>query len=219
MSSRPFAVGLFSLFLSWNAMAIEEPRYEVTTRAEPYEVRRYAPMLIAQTWVEGDMDDAGSQGFRAIADYIFGNNRLPNGPSAKIAMTAPVTMEPQSAKIAMTAPVTMQAEEDATSMKAAQRWRVHFVMPSQYTLANIPKPNNPRVTLVEVPEKWVAVLRYTGLNTRQRVQTKTDELLAWVKTQGLKTTGQPQLSRYDPPWTLPMWRRNEIMVDITPPTP
>jgi hypothetical protein len=174
--------------------------------------------LIAQTWVEGDMDDAGSQGFRRIADFIFGNNQLPGGQaSGKIAMTAPVTMEPQSAKIAMTAPVAMEPSDNTSGMKSAQRWRVQFAMPRQYTLANIPQPKNAAVTLSEVPEKYVAVHSYSGLNTLQRVQDKIDELLQWAKTSSLVAKGPPQLARYDPPWTLPMWRRNEIMVEIEAP--
>jgi hypothetical protein len=200
------------------AMAIEEPAFKVISKTGKFEIRQYAPYLIAQTWVEGDMDDAGSQGFRRIADFIFGNNQLPGGQaSGKIAMTAPVTMEPQSAKIAMTAPVAMEPSDNTSGMKSAQRWRVQFAMPRQYTLANIPQPKNAAVTLSEVPEKYVAVHSYSGLNTLQRVQDKTDELLQWAKTSYLVTKGPPQLARYDPPWTLPMWRRNEIMVEIEAP--
>lgn len=203
------------------AMAIEEPRYDVRLSQAPFELRHYAPVLIAQTLVEGDMDAASNKGFRLIADYIFGNNiAAASEPgsdananqAAKIAMTAPVTVEPQSSKIAMTAPVTLEPQ-----LGSAQQWRVHFVMPSQYTLANIPKPNNSAVTLHELPSKYVVVHRYSGFNTVARVQEKTDETLAWAKQQSLKVVGTPQLSRYDPPWTLPMFRRNEIMVEVAAP--
>ncbi|PUE61326.1 hypothetical protein B9Z36_05495 [Limnohabitans sp. Rim8] len=202
-------------------MAIEEPRYDVRLSQAPFELRHYAPVLIAQTLVEGDMDSASNKGFRLIADYIFGNNIAaasePNAQhsanqAAKIAMTAPVTVEPQSSKIAMTAPVTLEPQ-----LGSAQQWRVHFVMPSQYTLANIPKPINSAVTLHELPSKYVVVHRYSGFNTMARVQEKTDETLAWAKQQSLKVVGTPQLSRYDPPWTLPMFRRNEIMVEVAAP--
>ncbi len=185
------------------AMAIEEPAFKVISKTGKFEIRQYAPYLIAQTWVEGDMDDAGSQGFRRIADFIFGNNQLPGGQA--------------SGKIAMTAPVAMEPSDNTSGMKSAQRWRVQFAMPRQYTLANIPQPKNAAVTLSEVPEKYVAVHSYSGLNTLQRVQDKTDELLQWVKTSSLVAKGPPQLARYDPPWTLPMWRRNEIMVEIEAP--
>ena len=194
-------------------MAIEEPHYEVIVSQAPFELRHYAPTLIAQTIVEGDMDAASNKGFRLIADFIFGNNLAANSEqAAKIAMTAPVTVEPQSSKIAMTAPVTIEPQ-----LGSAQQWRIHFVMPSQYTLANIPKPNNRAVTLHELPSKYFVVHRYSGFNNVARVQEKTDETLAWAKQQSLKVVGTPQLSRYDPPWTLPMFRRNEIMVEVTAP--
>lgn len=196
-----------------SAMAIEEPKYEVRTSQAPFELRHYAPTLIAQTIVEGDMDAASNKGFRLIADFIFGNNLAAGSEqAAKIAMTAPVTVEPQSSKIAMTAPVTIEPQ-----LGSAQQWRVHFVMPSQYALANIPKPKNSAVTLHELPSKYFVVHRYSGFNTEARVQEKTDEALAWAKQQSLKVVGTPQFSRYDPPWTLPMFRRNEIMVEVAAP--
>jgi hypothetical protein len=196
-----------------SAMAIEEPKYEVRISQAPFELRHYAPTLIAQTIVEGDMDAASNKGFRLIADFIFGNNLAAGSEqAAKIAMTAPVTVEPQSSKIAMTTPVTIEPQSGS-----AQQWRVHFVMPSQYTLANIPKPKNSAVTLHELPSKYFVVHRYSGFNTEARVQEKTDEALAWAKQQSLKVVGTPQLSRYDPPWTLPMFRRNEIMVEVAAP--
>ena len=204
---------LTAFMMGQSAMAIEEPAFKVTLKADAFEVRQYAPTLIAETWVEGDMDEASNKGFRRIADYIFGNNRAAqSGSSAKIAMTAPVTVEPQSEKIAMTAPVTMSAA--TKDMREAKLWRVHFVMPSQYTLSSIPQPNNPDVKLKEVPGKLMAVHSYTGFNTLAKVQSKTDELLSWLQQKDFKAIGATQLSRYDPPWTLPMFRRNEIMVEV-----
>lgn len=201
-----------------SAMALEEPRYEVRISQASFELRDYAPLLIAQTLVDGDMDEASNKGFRLIADFIFGNNLAVNSEqAAKIAMTAPVTVEPQSSKIAMTAPVTVEPQAGDTSVAGARQWRVHFVMPSQYTLATIPKPKNPAVTLHEVPRKYMVVHRYSGFNTLARVQEKTNEALAWAQQQSLKVLGTPQLSRYDPPWTLPMFRRNEIMVEVAAP--
>ncbi len=213
---------LFALLVGFlgmeSAMAIEEPHYDVITSQAPYELRHYAPTLIAQTVVNGDMDAASGKGFRLIADYIFGNNLAADSQqAAKIAMTAPVTMEPQSSKIAMTSPVTAEPLSGDTSITGANQWRIHFVMPSQYTLANIPKPNNSAVTLRELPRKYMVVHRYSGFNTVARVQEKTNETLAWAKQKNLQVIGAPQLSRYDPPWTLPMFRRNEIMVEVAAP--
>ena len=182
------------------AMATEEPKFTAHLTEGAFELRQYAPFLVAETAVAGDMDAASSQGFRAIADFIFGNNQAPGqSGSAKIAMTAPVTVEPRAAD---------------TPMREAQDWRVQFVMPSQYTLQTIPKPKNPAVTLREVPAKWYAVVRYPGINTQSKVEDKTAELLAWIKAKGWTPVAAPQLARYDPPWTLPFWRRSEILVEV-----
>lgn len=200
-------------------MAIEEPRYDVLISQEPFELRHYAPTLIAQTLVEGDMDEASNKGFRLIADFIFGNNlAVSSTQSAKIAMTAPVTVEPQtSKKIDMTAPVSVEPLSSETSVADAKQWRIQFVMPSHYTMATIPKPNNRAVILRELPGKYFVVNRYSGFNNMARVQQKINEALSWAKQQSLRVVGTPQLSRYDPPWTLPMFRRNEIMVEVATP--
>ena len=181
-------------------MATEEPKYEVVFSEGDMEVRRYAPMLIAEAEVEGSMDEASNKGFRLIADYIFGNNQSSDSEQrSKIAMTAPVTVEPQSSRISMTAPVTVEPQSAETDMQAARRWRIHFVMPSQYTLDTIPRPRNSAVKLREVPASHHAVHRYSGFNTLSRVQKKTEELLQWTAAKSLTITGNPQLSRYDPP--------------------
>lgn len=209
-------------------MATEEPKFQLLSQHDHIELRRYPAFVVAETFVEGDMDAASGKGFRAIADYIFGNNvavgSAPEKASEKIAMTAPVTMEPVAAasqKIAMTAPVAMeplpnagQADQMPQAMQGAKRWRMHFVMPGNYTLSTLPKPKNPAVQLREVPSKTWAVLTYSGFNTEAGIQQRTDELVAWLAAQKIKTTGSPQLARYNPPWTLPMFRRNEIMLEI-----
>ena len=209
---------LLVLLCIGQAMAIEEPKYDVIQTDGSFEIRKYAPILIAETFVDGDMDEASSKGFRLIADFIFGNNQVTDSnASSKIAMTAPVTAEPVSKKIAMTAPVTAEPLSSESTMQAVKKWRIHFVMPSQFTLANIPKPKNDAVTLRDVPSKFFVVHSYSGFNSLARVQAKTDEALEWANRKALKVLGQPQLSRYDPPWTLPMFRRNEIMLEVAAP--
>lgn len=209
---------LVASIVSSIAMATEEPKYEVLQADGPFEVRRYAPMLVAETYVEGNMDEASSQGFRLIADFIFGNNQRPGSDQrSTIAMTAPVTVEPQSAPIAMTAPVTMQPPAVGADLGSAHRWRIHFVMPSAYTLDSIPKPRNAAIQLREIPSQYFVVHRYSWLNTPSRIQDKTHETLQWAQQRSLKVVGSPQLARYDPPWTLPMFKRNEILIEIAPP--
>ena len=76
-------------------MALEEPKYEVIQADGNFEIRKYAPLLVAETLIDGDMDEASNKGFRLIADYIFGNNQVADSSAAaKISMTAPVTVEP-----------------------------------------------------------------------------------------------------------------------------
>jgi hypothetical protein len=209
---------LLGLLCTGHVMAIEEPKYEVIQTDGAFEIRKYAPILIAETFVDGDMDEASNKGFRLIADYIFGNNQVvDSNANTKIAMTAPVTVEPVSQKIAMTAPVTVEPQSTDTNIQLAKKWRIHFVMPSQYTLANIPKPKNDAITLKEIPSKYFLVYSYSWLNTLTRVQNKTDEALEWANRKGLKVIGVPKLSRYDPPWTLPMFKRNEIMLEVAAP--
>ena len=192
-------------------MATEEPKYTVLSQTENFELRRYDEQLVAQTWVSGDQNTASRAGFKVLADYIFGNNTAPSGESSKISMTAPVTMQSEnknssdeSQKIAMTAPVSMQQNDG--------KWRVQFVMPSQYTLQTLPKPNNSNIEIVKVPAKNYGVIKFSGLAGSEKVAAKTAELQSWMQAQKLRMSGEPELARYNPPWTLPFMRRNEIMI-------
>lgn len=203
---------LIGLLWTNSLMATEEPKFDLLLKEDDLEVRRYAPQIIAETFVDGDMDSASSRGFRLIADYIFGNNQ-----KAGIAMTVPVVVEPAagSEKIAMTAPVSIEPQtEQEGAMAGAKRWRIHFVMPSQYSMVTLPKPVNPLVSLREIPAKSFAAITYTGFNTESSVQAKTDELARWMKSKNLEAIGKPQLARYNPPWTLPFLRRNEILLEV-----
>jgi len=185
-------------------MAIEEPKYKVTENSEEFELRTYSPKIVAEALVSGSLDEASSAGFKLIANYIFGNNTSRMGGNEKISMTAPVVMQPKSEKISMTAPVSME--------QTGGQWRVQFVMPSQYTLDTLPKPNNPAVTLREVPAGNYAVIRFSGFAGEDKTAIKTAELMAWLVSKGITPTGKPELARYNPPWTLPFMRRNEVLV-------
>ena len=187
------------------AMATEEPKYSVLEKEPPFEIRSYAPLIIAEVQVDGDLDEASSQGFRLIAAYIFGQNQV----NQKIAMTAPVTVEdqvPKSAKIAMTAPVGIESN--------AGRWTVSFVMPAEYSMETIPKPINPQVQLRQMPALKKAVISFSGFYNAQKVAEKTLELEQWMRARNLSAAGAPNFARYNPPWTLPFMRRNEIMINL-----
>jgi hypothetical protein len=207
-----------TLLTGGSAMAIEEPKYNIIQSDGDFEIRHYMPMLIALTEADGDMDEASSKGFRVIADFIFGNNLDPtHQQKTKIAMTAPVTVVPESVKIEMTAPVSLTPKSSEVDIRTSAKWRIHFVMPAQYTMTSIPKPKNTAVTLEEVPSKYFVVFKYSGFNTVSKVQDNVLKAQQWAKERSLIMIGAPMLARYDPPWTLPMFRRNEIMIEISNP--
>lgn len=199
------SLGLLALLLTGTAMAaIEEPTYAVIEKSGAFELRAYQPKIIAEVLVSGSMKQASNAGFKQIAGYIFGGNTSQKGSAEKISMTTPVTMESSSEKISMTAPVTMEQSNN--------QWRVHFVMPSKYTMATLPKPNNPAVTLRQIPKRNYAVIRFSGFAGARKVAKMTTNLEKWLKTKNITPKGKAELSRYDPPWTLPFFRRNEVMV-------
>jgi hypothetical protein len=182
----------------------EEPRYDVIEKQGDMEIRRYAPRLAAEVVVRADEEDARNAGFRLLADYIFGNNTA----RQEIAMTAPVAQQAaRSEKIAMTAPV-------AQSREAGGAWRVRFFMPSRYTIATLPKPNNPDVEIVELPGETMAVLRFSNSRSAERVAEKTAELFRALDRSRWIAAGEPVAWFYDPPWTLPFFRRNEVAVPV-----
>ncbi|CAN4265659.1 SOUL haem-binding protein [Methylophilaceae bacterium] len=194
------------IFSADKAMATEEAKYTLIEKDGAFEVRAYDSKIIAEVMVDGGMSEATSLGFRLLADYIFGNNTAASGKSEKISMTAPVRVEARSEKIAMTVPVAIQSEQKG--------WRVWFVMPSHFTLATLPKPNNPLVVIKPIPPKRYAVVRFSGLVDDDKMQTRVNELSVWLALKKMTSKGQPELARYNPPWTLPFLRRNEVMMEI-----
>lgn len=191
--------------VSWGPIVsnVEQAKYTVVESFGNIEIRNYDPMIVAQAQVSGVRKDAISQGFRTIADYIFGNNIA----NQSVAMTAPVTQQ-QSQAIAMTAPVIQQPAEN-------NQWIVRFVMPSQYTIETLPKPKNPDVTLVEVPAKRLAAIRFSGSSDDTLLAARKQELLAFLAEKKLTPVSEPTFAFFNPPWTLPILRRNEVMVEIS----
>jgi DNA gyrase inhibitor GyrI len=180
---------------------VEQPKYEVVETERDIEIRDYPAMIVAEVNVSGERNQAIGEGFRIIADYIFGNNLS----SHKVAMIAPVTQQ-ASEKIAMTAPVTQQADGNS--------WQVRFVMPASYTMESLPKPNNPAVKLKEIVGKRVAVIRFSGLAGEESLKRHTDQLTAFVRAKQLTFASVPAYAFYNPPWTLPFLRRNEVMIEV-----
>ena len=185
------------------AMAYEEPIYTVLSSTDTYEVRRYEPYLVAEVDVDGDFGSAGSDAFRLLAGYIFGDNV----PGQKMAMTTPVEST-AGTKMAMTAPVTSRSADDAGQYTYA------FVMERKYTLDTLPKPTNPEVRIVPREGRVMAVRRYSGTWSETRYRDNEEQLLAALADASIDVIGDPVFARYNAPFTPWFLRRNEVMVEI-----
>jgi hypothetical protein len=190
------------------AMAIEEPEYQVVGDYENYEIRTYAPYLVAEVDVPGEFDEAGKNAFRILAGYIFGDNTA----AEKMAMTAPVESRPsdKGEKMSMTAPVTASSASDPDLTTYT------FVMERKYTLQTLPVPNDDRIRIRTVPERTMAVRRYSGRWTEDKYLQNEKSLRLALDANGIQTIGLPVLARYNSPFSLPFMRRNEVMIEITP---
>ena len=169
-------------------MATEEPPYQVLKSDGDIELRSYESYSIAEVSVEGEFESAGSQGFRSLANYIFGGNEGQN-------------------KIAMTAPVSMQK-------KGTDHYVVNFTMPRSYTLATLPAPQDKKVSLREIPAHKVAVYRYSGTWSQSRFEERKSLLQDWIKKNSLKETGEAIFARYNAPWVPWFLRRNEVWIPV-----
>lgn len=192
----------------------EEPRFEtVQILSEGVEIRAYAPRVAAQVALPvapGMMDR--NQAFRLLFRYISGANRA----SQSVAMTTPVESPAGPAqgggarKIAMTVPVQMGAEEGADHDDSVMR----FFLPASYSLETAPVPTDSRVSLVEVPAQTMAVVRFAGLRDDRETARREAALLRRLENSDWVVSGRPVAYAYDPPWTLPPFRRNEVAVPV-----
>lgn len=199
------AVGGIILWLGDDDVATESPAYRVTESLGAVEIREYEPYIVAEAEVDGPLEDAGNQGFRILAKYIFGDNQ----GNAKVAMTAPVSQaKAVPEKIAMTSPVTQERSGD--------RFTIQFMMPSKYTLETLPKPNDSRVQFREVSGQRLAAIRYSGRWTERNYEQHLAELRSILRQNGYEPVGEPVWARYDPPFKPWFMRRNEILTSFAP---
>jgi effector-binding domain-containing protein len=184
-----------------SAMAIEEAAYRVVKTEGPFELRDYEPHIVAETTVDGELEEVGSVAFRRLFAYISGANTA----QTEIAMTTPVSQQ-SSEKIAMTAPVGQQ--------KSGDRWLVSFMMPASYRMETLPIPDDPQVTIRQVPPRRIAAVRYSGFWSEKNYQKNMLKLGSWIEKEGLKVTGEAIWARYNSPFSLWFLRRNEILVPV-----
>ena len=203
---KKFILVLTSLFLAGCSVvgirSASEPKYQILVDSDKIEIRQYPPMVVAQTVVNTDYKDSSSQGFNRLAGYIFGNNKN----KQKMSMTAPVFQEQEFSIMDMTVPVIQQ--------KTQKVWLMAFVLPQNYTVSSAPTPLDSAVLIKEIPSKKVAVIKYSGSLSEQGIEEKSEELKHWLFKKGYKPISTSRSAAYDPPWTLPFLRRNEVHIDI-----
>lgn len=208
---RAVILGLICLSFSsgctlFGIRTAEEASYNVLAEFGQIEIREYAELVVVETDVDASYGEAGSIAFKKLFAYISGDNVS----RTKIAMTAPVMsregVAAGSEKVTMTSPVLGE--------KQGKGWRYSFVLPANFTLENVPVPSNPDVKLAVIPRKKVAVIRYSGSWKEQLMREKSEELMEWIRINDIERLSNPRSARYDPPWTLPFLRRNEIMIDV-----
>lgn len=177
--------------------AAPEPEYTVVQSAAPFEVRDYGRLVVVKT----SMDDGSRAAFGRLFDYISGEN----GGAREIAMTAPVlNAAAEGTEIAMTAPV-FQTESEGREMI--------FVLTENFTIDTAPVPNDPAVKLATLPVRRMAVAQYSGSLNDDAPEWEA-KLRAWMTEKGLQATGPAETAGYNPPWTLPAYRRNEVLIPV-----
>jgi hypothetical protein len=193
----PLVLLLMALF------TIDEPRYQVVEDAESFELRDYAPFLVAETRVQGGFDDSSDEAFNLLVDYVQGINV----GGRKIPMTAPVRQ--QRAEL---------GDEDLAFPAAGDgdsgRWLFQFPLAKEYQMSMLPRPSDERVGLRRLEPGLVAALRYAGDWSEARYLAKERELLEAVRAAGLAPVGTPSFARYNAafiPWFL---RRNEVLLSV-----
>ena len=167
----------------------EQPPYQVVLKQDNKEIRKYDSYIIAKTTISGSFKDAQSKGFRILAGYIFGKNKS----QKKIAMTAPVVIAPNENK----------------------SWTMTFSMPSQFTIKMLPVPTDQRVNIEKVEHRFVAAITFSGFWGESRNAKESKKLMEWIKSyQEYELISGPMFAGYNPPWTLPFLRRNEMLIEL-----
>lgn len=185
----------------------ELPRYKLLYKQGDFEIREYAPQIVAEVAVTGDRSGAANRGFRMLADYIFGEN----AGGQKISMTSPVT---QLMDESVGDAETMQVQQE----ESENTWLIRFKMPEGLSLKNLPKPDNAAIRLHTVPGSTTASVTFSGFWTDGNLNEHAAELHRFVMQRKLEITGSPYYAFYNSPFTLPWNRRNEVIVTLTPET-
>lgn len=187
--------------------AYEQPLYVlVETLSDHIVIRRSTPLLAVETTVDiPDYDEGQNAAFRRLFDYISGANLNNERTNA----SDPTVVPRKSEEISMTAPVE-------TSRTSTSGVRMRFFLPAELTMETAPQPTDQRVQLVEVPGQLQAVIRFSGFANEEEVAKNTETLRSALHQSSWSPTSSPVTHIYDPPWTIPFLRRNEIVIPIRP---
>jgi len=182
-------------------MAIETPEYEVLKKNRNIEIRQYPGYIQAEAEVPGqNYRSAIETGFNILAGYIFGNNTS----RKKIDMTSPVKTS-VSEKIPMTSPVKISGK---------YKYKVAFIMPSRYSLGELPVPGDKRIGFREILPHKMAVIRFSGFFNEKRINDSIKKLVNFLQDEGIDTEGEYIIAGYNPPWIPGFLARNEVMAKI-----
>ena len=179
-----YATALFMSAAALTAQAIEEPAYTIERAWEAEQIEIRS--YAPRVMAVTTMQGNEDGGFRVLAGYIFGGN----AEEEKIAMTAPVQQ-------------SMEGEQEMA-----------FMMPAQYALEDLPEPQDQRVAFRQEPAYTAAVIRFSGWASADKADSHWQTLRRFLIAEGIDITGEPTLNQYNPPWTLPFMRRNEIIVPV-----
>ena len=180
---------------------VEVPAYKILKKEQNIEIRQYPPLIIAEVKTAGSRQDSIGDGFRILADFIFGNNE----GEKQLSMNGPITQQ-EGIKIAMTAPVQQE--------KTDTEWAISFIMPSKFSIDTIPNPINDRIKIIQIPSKRYAVITFSGRSTEANLTKHTNELEIYMNGSSYSKVGNAKYAFYNPPWTLPFLRRNEVQFEI-----
>ncbi|MED6134079.1 hypothetical protein PIB30_034118 [Stylosanthes scabra] len=102
------------------------------------------------------------------------------------------------------------------NLEEADKWKMSFVMPSKYG-ADLPLPKDSSVRIKEIPRKIVAVVSFSGFVNDEEIKQRELKLRQALKSDRqfkIKEGSSVEVAQYNPPFTLPFQRRNEIALEV-----
>lgn len=165
---------------------IETQKYYVENEDGQFEIRTYKQSIIARTSINGNYKESSGTGFRKLAGYIFGGNN-------------------KGKKIAMTSPVWMSNDNKNSEM--------HFIMPSDYEMGELPKPLDNTVVLDVFNGGRYAAIAFGGYANDEKIESYQNKLIQWLEANDYESSGESFYVGYNSPFKI-YNRRNEILIAL-----